>query len=424
MKFFKIIKSLAFFSLFALMLQSKSYATSSYGLSCTNDAYGTQHGGVYTDEAFVDGSNGVAMGYGIVHYAGRDCVYSGGGRTNSVAIVSGDVARNAANVIVGGINSRIAMAMTMNSDTAAHMTYSSNNSGIGMAANKVFGGLSIWTSYSRTNSENDQTFDANNRGRDSNAYDSDSSALSFGIDKMFGNILIGVTGTALDYDIDTEVNTGSYDADGNTYGIYLGLDTGVLRLSAGAGTGELDISTTRIDLGTENTTITGTTDGDIEYFHISASATFQRGPLTIMPRLGYRSLDLDSDAFTDVVPNDANTIATDTLTTADESIAAFSAKSEIMDIGVSVVRSLGALTPYLDVSYASEDSTNATYNTEIESDGFDDAAATDADGYWTVGAGINLNLRGKLSANLQYIEIMDRDDYEESIVSGTLKLSF
>jgi hypothetical protein len=424
MKFFKIIKSLAFFSFFALMLQSKAYATSSYGLSCTNEAYGTQHGGTYTDTAFINGNNGTTSNYGIVAYSGLDCVYSGGGRTNSVAIVSGDVARNAANAIVGGINSRIAMAMTMNSDTAAHMTYSSSNSGIGMAANKVFGGLSIWTSYSRTNSENDQTFDANNRGRDSNAYDSDSSALSFGIDKMFGNILIGVTGTALDYDIDTEVNTGSYDADGNTYGIYLGLDTGVLRLSAGAGTGELDISTTRIDLGTENTTITGTTDGDIEYFHISASATFQRGPLTIMPRLGYRSLDLDSDAFTDVVPNDANTLATDTLTTADESIAAFSAKSEIMDIGVSVVRSLGALTPYLDVSYASEDSTNATYNTEIESDGFDDAAATDADGYWTVGAGINLNIRGKLSANLQYIETMDRDDYEESTVSGTLKLSF
>ena len=39
----------------------------------------------------------------------------------------------------------------------------------------------------------------------------------------------------------------------------------------------------------------------------------QRGNLTIMPRLGFRSLDLDTDAFTDVVPNDANTLATDTL---------------------------------------------------------------------------------------------------------------
>ncbi len=424
MKFFKIIKSLAFFSFFALMLQSKSYATSSYGLSCTNEAYGTQHGGTYTDSSLIDGVNGTTGNYGIVAYSGLDCVYSGGGRTNSVAIVSGDVARNAANVIVGGINSRIAMAMTMNSDTAAHMTYSTSNSGIGMAANKVFGGLSVWTNYTRTDSKNDQAFDASNRGRDSNAYDADSSALSFGIDKMLGNILIGVTGTALDYEIDTDINTGSYDADGTTYGIYVGLDTGVLRLSAGAGTGELDITTTRIDLGTENTTITGSTTGDIEYYHISASATLQRGALTIMPRLGYRSLDLDSDSFTDVVPNDANTIATDTLTTADETIAAFSAKSEIMDIGVSVARSLGALTPFVDVSYATEDSTSASYNTEIEADGFDDAAATDADGYWTVGAGINLNLRGKLSANLQYIETMDRDDYEESTVSGTLKLSF
>ena len=141
MKFFKIIKSLAFFSFFALMLQSKSYATSSYGLSCTNEAYGTQHGGTYTDSAFINGNNGTTSNYGIVAYSGLDCVYSGGGRTNSVAIVSGDVARNAANAIVGGINSRIAMAMTMNSDTAAHMTYSSSNSGIGMAANKVFGGL-------------------------------------------------------------------------------------------------------------------------------------------------------------------------------------------------------------------------------------------------------------------------------------------
>ena len=67
-----------------------------------------------------------------------------------------------------------------------------------------------------------------NRNQDSNAYDGDSSALSFGIDKMFGNVLVGITGTGLDYDIDTDINTGGYDADGTTYGIYLGLDTGVI----------------------------------------------------------------------------------------------------------------------------------------------------------------------------------------------------
>ena len=33
----------------------------------------------------------------------------------------------------------------MNSDTAAHMSYSSNGNGIGMAANHIVGGLSVWT---------------------------------------------------------------------------------------------------------------------------------------------------------------------------------------------------------------------------------------------------------------------------------------
>ena len=49
------------------------------------------------------------------------------------------------------------------------------------------------------------------------------------------------------------VNTGSYKADGETYGIYLGLNTSALTISAGAGAGDIDIDTTRIDLGTGNT---------------------------------------------------------------------------------------------------------------------------------------------------------------------------
>ena len=48
--------------------------------------------------------------------------------------------------------------MTMNSDTAAHMSYSSNGNGIGMAANHIVGGLSLWTNVASSNFENDQTF--------------------------------------------------------------------------------------------------------------------------------------------------------------------------------------------------------------------------------------------------------------------------
>lgn len=388
-----MLKSLAILTFFALFMHGKGFATSLYGLSCTNEAYGTQLGGIYTQDGLdAQGSIASADIYGIASYSGLDCVYSGGGRTNSVAIVSGDVARSAGNTIVGAINSRIAMAMNMNADTAAHMSYSNDYQGLGMSANRLAGGLSIWTNYTNSSLENTQAFDSANRGRDSNQYDGESSSLTFGIDRMFGNVLVGVTGTTLDYDIDTTVNSGSYKAEGETYGIYLGLNTSALTISAGAGVGDLDIDTTRIDLGTENTTITGTTTGDVSYFHITARSMFQRGSFAIMPRIGYRSFEIDSDAFTDVVPNDANTIATDTLTTADEDIAAFSASSDVMEIGVGLSRPSGRLTPYIDLAYANEDTTSAKYNVEIEGDGYSDATATDADSYFTVGAGINLNI--------------------------------
>ena len=57
--------------------------------------------------------------------------------TNSSAIVSGDVARSAANAIVNGVTSRLMTALQHNADTAAHMSYTSNGYGIGMAANEV-----------------------------------------------------------------------------------------------------------------------------------------------------------------------------------------------------------------------------------------------------------------------------------------------
>mgnify|MGYP001250723268 CR=1 FL=1 len=109
------------------------HAVSYYGLSCTNLAYGTQNSNGFTyiqsyvsatgkpgkgtlgnDEVFGDSG-------GIAHYLGRDCLYAGAGLTNSAAIVSGDVARNAANAIIGSINQRISYVMSQNAETAAHI---------------------------------------------------------------------------------------------------------------------------------------------------------------------------------------------------------------------------------------------------------------------------------------------------------------
>ena len=100
----------------------------------------------------------------------------------------------------------------MHADTATHMSYSSNGNGVGMAANHLVGGLSVWTNYASSNFENDQTF--TNPQSDSNAFDGDASAFTVGVDKKFGNLLIGLAYTTFESDIDISVNKGSITTEG------------------------------------------------------------------------------------------------------------------------------------------------------------------------------------------------------------------
>ena len=430
-----------------LSIGKSAYAVSYYGLSCTSLAYGSQivgttqytigYVGLAIDFSASTGtgasaaSNHNSTGGGGT-YLGQDCLYSGAGLTNSSAIVSGDVARNAANAIINGINSRLMTALNQTADTAAHMSYSTNGNGIGMAANKVIGGLSIWSNYTDSDFDNDQTF--SRKSIDSNNYDGDSSALSIGIDKQFGNIVAGVVGTSFETELDVDANGGTYKADGETYGVYAGLNTGIVMIMAGVGTGSYDVDTTRLDLGTGNTTITGTSEADIEYIHLAAAAKVQRGRFVFMPRIAYRDLSLDTDAFTDVVPNDANvagpsndnTTGTDATgkNVANVAVAAFSASSTLTEIGVNASIAAGPVTPFIDAAYVAEDTTQATYLSEKTTDALSETAASDADGYSVLGAGISLNVRGKLTGILSYYETYDRDDYNETTLSATIKLSF
>ena len=365
-------------------------------------------------------------------YLGQDCLYSGAGLTNSSAIVSGDVARSAANAIINSVNSRLMVALQHSADTAAHMSYSSNGNGIGMAANRLIGGLSLWSNYSSSDFDNDQNF--NRISVDSNNYKGDSSALSFGIDKKFGNIVVGLQGTNFDTDIDVSANSGTYKADGTTYGIYAGINTGVLMVTAGYGVGSYDVDTERLDLGTGTTTITGTSEADVSYMHLAATAMLQRGKFTFMPRVAYRALDLDTDAFTDVVPGDSNfagpsdnnTTGADATgkNTADVAVASFDASSTLTELGINASISLGGFTPFLDAAYVQEDTTQASYLTEKTTDALAETSATDADGYTSLGVGVNLHLRGRITGGISYYETYDRDDYNENTLSATIRLSF
>jgi len=404
----------------SLVLNSKAFANGGYGLSCTNEAYGV---GVSTNYVQASGDTtgtNDMLAYGV--YAGLDCAYGGAGRTNSSAIVGGEIARSAANAVIGAVNGRLSAAMAMNHDTAAHMSYSSNGNGIGMAANHIVGGMSVWTNFSSSNFENDQTFTSVQS--DSNAFDGDASAFTVGVDKRFGNIVVGLSYTAFESDIDIDVNKGSIQTEGETLGFYVGLNTGALQLSLGAGQGEYEIDTDRKDLGSNSTISTTDITADVMYYHLGLAGELNRGKLSFRPRVSYRNFDLDLLAFTDIVPNDANTIATDTLTTTDEAISGKTYASDMTEAGLSIALSTGnKLVPFVDVAYVSESTTAAAYQVEATTGGTD-LNASAPDGYITYGGGVILNLKSNMSGFLSIMETTSRTDYSETSISGSLRLKF
>jgi hypothetical protein len=361
-------------------------------------------------------------------YTGEDCVYSGAGRTNSSVIVGGELARAAANSIIGSVSGRLSSAFGMNSNTAAHMSYSSNGNGIGMAANHLIGGLSIWTNFSSSNFENDQNFTGVQI--DTNAFDGDASAVSFGVDKRIGNLIVGIVGSGFDSDIDITANSGNITVEGETYGIYVGMNTGAVTFSAGAGTGEYEVETKRKDLGSLKTITATDITADVQYVHANISGNLNRGKLSFSPRVAYRDFEIDMPSFTDNVPTDSNTFFGPNATAADqvtvnETIAGKTYSSQMTEAGMSIALSVnGKLTPYVDIAYVHEDTTAASYKTELSSDAADELGASAPDSYVTYGGGIILSLSDKVSGYLNLSETTTRTDFSETSISGSLRLKF
>ena len=81
------------------------------------------------------------------------------------------------------------------------------------------------------------------------------------------------------------------------------------------------------------------------------------------------------------------------------------------------------ITPFIDVAYVNESTTAAEYRTELADDGQTDLNASNADGYMTYGGGLSLNA-GRMMGFISIMETVSRDDYTETVVSGSLRLRF
>ena len=420
-------------------------AAGTYSISCKNDAYGMQLGSDYTSVAYVYASGLTGQATSIhndylIHgtsgaYVGNDCLYAGSADTNGTAVVAGDVARLAVNAIVGAVSNRIDMAYAANNSgaSATGLSFSTQGDGMAMSANNIVSGLGFWADYSSSDIKNTQTF--TNVRLDSNKYDGDASSYSIGVDKAFGKALVGVVVSNLDTDFKTTFNDGTYKQSVDTYGVYLAYKTSMLTIDLGMGQGDSTIDTTRRDLGNDQT-ITGKTTADIEYSNARIAAQFNRGKFSIVPSVSYRQMSMDIAAFTDDRPNDvsstvvggASTIFSTgnaTLTVTDDAIAARSVDSETMEAGVNISANLGNIVPYLNLSYASEDTTKAAYKTEAGTDGSaSDLAASNYESSYTIGGGINFMIGSHINGGVRLGTINGRNDWEESYMAGNVSIGF
>lgn len=417
-------------------------AAGTYGISCKNNAYGMHLGSDYTSVAYVYDANAAAgmTGNGIASlnsrvyliggpndahsaaYVGNDCIYSGSADTNGTAVVAGDVARLAISAIVGAVSNRIDMAYAAQNSgaSATGLSFTTQDDGFSMSANKIIGGLSFWADMGNSNFENNQTF--TNVRLDSMNFDGDASSYSMGVDKAFGKALIGVLVSNLDTDITTTFNSGTYKQDVSTYGVYMAYKTGNFQIDLGTGQGDSDITTTRRDLGNDSV-IKGTTTADIEYTHARVAANFSRGRFTLVPSAAYRTMDVEIKAFTDDRANESGTITGDqqiftagnsTTTVTDDAIAARSVSSETISLGMVLSANYGKVVPYVDFSYDSEDTTAAAYKSEVGTDGNNsEAKASDYDSSIRIGAGLNFMLGSHITGGVRAGQITGREDWTD-----------
>jgi hypothetical protein len=423
-------------------------AAGTYGISCKNDAYGMHLGSDYTDVAYV-----YVTGAGVVStapteqyliggansghnaaYVGNDCIYAGAANTNGTAVVAGDVARMAVNAIVGAVSNRIDMAYAAKgaSTSVTGLTFTTQSDGVSMAANKIIGGLSIWGDMANSNFENTQAFSSVRV--DSMKYDGENSSYSMGVDKTFGNAMVGLVVSNLDSELKTTFNDGTYKQTVDTYGVYLAYRTSIIQIDLGMGTGNSDIDTTRRDLGND-AVITGKTTADIEYSNARIAANFTRGRFSIVPSASYRQMTMDIDGFTDVRPDDTSAVvggvatifstANATLTTTDDAISARSVESSSTSLGVKLSASLGNIIPYIDLSWNNEDTTAAVYNAEAGTDGNDNELGRSTYSSSThMGGGINFMIGSHISGGIRAGSYSNRSDWEEDYVAGNISLGF
>ena len=96
-----------------------------------------------------------------------------------------------------------------------------------------------------------------------------------------------------------------------------------------------------------------------------------------------------------------------------------------MEAGINIAANLGVIVPYLNLSYATEDTTKAAYKSEKGTDGTAaDVAASNYSSSYTIGGGVNFMVGSHIKGGVRLGMVNGRDDWEESYMAGNLSIGF
>jgi uncharacterized protein YhjY with autotransporter beta-barrel domain len=282
------------------------------------------------------------------------------------------------------------------------------------------------------------------------AFDFDGQEITVGVDYRFSprlaaGAMLGYSSKEVDFDSSRSIVDGGIESDG-----YSGFVYGLLEGERAYLTGSLGYqrlshdSRRRITYPSQNPLVpatdslaTSTTDSSAVLATLGAGYAFRWGGFSIEPSLGLDYVDARVDGFRESsVDNTANGSPDDPfdLQIGDQSIESLDGNTGLQLQYVFTPR-FGVLVPYLSGRYHREMLDDVRRVSALYADAFAQLVQSiDADfnvptdppdeDYYTAAAGVSIVLAGGLMGFVQYLEVLDLDDYSDTVITGGLRYEF
>ena len=280
------------------------------------------------------------------------------------------------------------------------------------------------------------------------AFDFDSQEMTIGFDYRFSpalvaGLILGYSDKEIDFDSTLSIVDGGIVSDGFSAIFFGMLEGDRAYLTASIGYQQLKHDTTRritypsLTPGVPGANSTATSSADSGAFLLTASTgyPFRIGAFAIEPTINVNYSDITIDAFTETSRNfSGSTTDPFNLRIAEQSLDSLIV-APALKLQYVFAPSFGALIPYVIGRYHAELSNDArtissqyadAINTLSGTAGTDFAVSTDEpdDAYYTIAGGMTVVFGSGLNGYVQYMKVLEFDNYDDAVITGGFRYEF